>query len=97
MVTDTTGKWGFGHKLLPCQIGSRPTTCYKTGDNNNNNDNDKVGSIFAELEGPGSISYGQYPDRALGKFSPLYDPHLYLGVWKYTNCLQTSWVHRIFP
>ncbi len=27
-------------------------------------------------EGPGSIPYGQYLDRTLGKFPPIYGPHL---------------------
>ncbi len=33
--------------------------------------------VHSTLEGPGSISCGQYLDRTLGKFPPLYGPHLY--------------------
>ena len=31
---------------------------------------------FSTLEGPGSITCGQYLDRTLGKFPPIYGPHL---------------------
>ncbi len=31
--------------------------------------------IIYRWGGPGSISCGQYLDRTLGKFSPLYGPH----------------------
>ena len=34
-------------------------------------------TYISTLEGPGSISYGQYLDRTLGKFPPLYGAHLY--------------------
>ncbi len=37
--------------------------------------------VRTTLEGPDSISCGQYLDRTLGKFPPLYGPHLFF----YTN------------
>ena len=33
-------------------------------------------TYISTLEGPGSISCGRYLDRTLGKFPPLYGPHL---------------------
>ncbi len=38
---------------------------------------DQWSDTISTLEGQGSISCGQYLDRTLGKFLPLYGPHLY--------------------
>ncbi len=34
------------------------------------------GTYISTLKGPGSITCGQYLDRTLGKFPPIYGPHL---------------------
>ena len=52
------------------------------------------------LEGPGSISCGQYLDRTLGKFPPLYGPHLDVDVsqsspaYGHTDRKQCMWTHH---
>ncbi len=47
-------------------------------------------SPLAELGNiSGNISCGQYLDRTLGKFPPLYGPHLLIQIW---IRIQSSWI-----
>ncbi len=61
--------------LISGTLGFRPSEVL-TNMNTNWDFTQRWGPYLQSLGGQGSISCGQYLDRTLGKFPPIYGPHL---------------------